>query len=166
MEDQRPMQGPCLVCMETPEEGVVRVALPGGGEHFQKALLCNHRFCISCLAQWIHSCVEDNQQTIRCPQDKCPVVLFPDDVERLGNVLDVRRYQERRSQDHKSRLAEVLAGKENPEFLEWVSPPDRWCLCCVALLTVNEYRGRNSQFKANCKACPSCSVIVERSKGW
>jgi hypothetical protein len=38
--------------------------------------------------------VSEGVINIRCLEPGCGYFLFPDDVERLGNVLDVRRYKE------------------------------------------------------------------------
>jgi hypothetical protein len=126
-----------LKCGICGESGALEPAIePAGGEHYRKKL-CGHKFCADCLAGWIGAKVTEGVTAIQCPAEGCCAALYPDDVERMGRREDHERYRALHARQGGERLRELAS--ESPALRSW--------------------------FQQNTRACPSCSVLIERSQG-
>lgn len=106
-----------------------------GGEHFKKVIPCNHKFCSTCLRTWISQNISERVLHIRCPEASCSFVLYPDDVKRIADKETVDKYERYLNEDFSGRLKQLT----DDGLLDWA--------------------------KQNCKTCPSCHVLIERSAG-
>jgi hypothetical protein len=114
----------------------VKVAVQSTREQWKK-LPCEHEYCRSCLRTWVETVVVDQSSThVRCPCIGCHFVLYRDDIERLSGVSVVAVFDTLQQTDYTARLAEVSS---DPDLLAWLD--------------------------ANTRACPNCSVVIDKSAG-
>jgi hypothetical protein len=133
-EDENEIEASTL-CSICEEDADTIVGMDMGGEHFQQRP-CRHRFCNSCLVQWITTKVDDMERRIPCPHPTCKYHLYPSDVERIAPHV-AAKYKELLSQDYKARLREMSDVDEaSASFL-----------------------------RTTAASCPDCKVLMMKTEG-
>lgn len=125
----------CDVCGSEAIESLRHCKQNTGGEHYKKTIACTHFYCAGCLERWIESNVNSMSLQVRCPDPGCRFVLYPDDVKRLCSPELQERYVALSQANYRARLSDIAAD------------------------------GIGAWVAANCRLCPSCNLMVNRSEG-
>ncbi|KAJ4951518.1 hypothetical protein NE237_028350 [Protea cynaroides] len=70
----------CEICMEGKQ----------AGEMFRNKMICSHSYCRECIAKHVASKIQENVNTVKCPDLNCKAVLEPSQCRAIipGEVFD------------------------------------------------------------------------------
>jgi hypothetical protein len=138
----------CKICdciLHADGNSPTKVCQPNTHEHFQKPS-CHHTYCQTCLKTWIDTKLAERSTNIICPEDGCKIVMYADDVQRIGGTDAHIQFTNLRSENYRERLVEILESQRSSSRIivdgEDVTTTVKPCPRCYVL--IHRYQGCDS----------------------
>lgn len=173
----------CPICLDPFVEPVSFSQV--SNESWSNTSRCKHRFCRSCLQQYIRSKLEDGAWNMRCPAADCKYMLLDSDLRKvlLGHGFNPK------SPPHgldTERAAEQQEGQRLLETYRSFRCADFGAYLQKILTAAEPKNGEKEEMEqttkakdedqhggcgfgdwvcGSCQACPTCHVIVRKETG-
>ena len=154
------------------------------------SLNCNHQFCITCYAEYLHGQISEGPACIRahCPQYKCNQAITKSVYRQLVNPEDFKRYEMfvmknfiETSKNIKycpapgcdkvaigSGITTVRCSCSNPFCFKCGDEAHEPCSCTQLQAWIEKCQNDSETANwivANTKKCPKCNTNIEKNQG-